>query len=220
MPKKKRDYGILCFLGGEENFLKKAFLPRTPSFKNFETGVLFFYQISYQCITETLLVVFSAVFLTRRSSYSFKYSISLSGIDIVLLEFSVLGSFTMFFCIRKLFGEKFRNKIKNKPKVTKFMNVVDKLTYSQLVLITSIPFSPSFFINLGAGLSKINMKKYFCALLIGKFAEMIFLGYVGVSLIECLTQPLALVKVVIIMLIGYGASVVVNKRFNLDERFE
>jgi hypothetical protein len=26
-------------LGGEENFLKKAFLPRTPSFKNFETGV-------------------------------------------------------------------------------------------------------------------------------------------------------------------------------------
>ena len=134
--------------------------------------------------------------------------------------FSVLGSFTMFFCIRKLFGEKFRNKIKNKPKVTKFMNVVDKLTYSQLVLITSIPFSPSFFINLGAGLSKINMKKYFCALLIGKFAEMIFLGYVGVSLIECLTQPLALVKVVIIMLIGYGASVVVNKKFNLDERFE
>lgn len=134
--------------------------------------------------------------------------------------FSVLGSFTMFFCIRRLFGEKFRNKIKNKPKVTKFMNVVDKLTYSQLVLITSIPFSPSFFINLGAGLSKINMKKYFCALLIGKFAEMIFLGYVGVSLIECLTQPLALVKVVIIMLIGYGASVVVNKKFNLDERFE
>ena len=134
--------------------------------------------------------------------------------------FSVLGSFTMFFCIRKLFGEKFRNKIKNKPKVTKFMNVVDKLTYSQLVLITSIPFSPSFFINLGAGLSKINMKKYFCALLIGKFAEMIFLGYVGVSLIECLTQPLALVKVVIIMLIGYGASVVVNKKVKLDERFE
>jgi hypothetical protein len=33
------DYEVLCFLGGEENFLKKAFLPRTPSFKNFETGV-------------------------------------------------------------------------------------------------------------------------------------------------------------------------------------
>ena len=33
-------------LGGEENFLKKAFLPRTPSFKNFETGVWVFIVIS------------------------------------------------------------------------------------------------------------------------------------------------------------------------------
>ena len=46
VPKKKRDCGILCFLGGEENFLKKAFLPRPPSFKNFEAGVLGFIVIS------------------------------------------------------------------------------------------------------------------------------------------------------------------------------
>lgn len=134
--------------------------------------------------------------------------------------FSVLGSYTMFMGVRKLFGTKFREKIKSKPKVTKFMNIVDKLTYSQLVLITSIPFSPSFFINLGAGLSTINRKKYFCALLIGKFAEMIFLGYVGVSIVECLTNPLALIKVAIIMIIGYGISWIVNKKFDLDERFE
>ena len=134
--------------------------------------------------------------------------------------FSVLGSFTMFFLVRKILSGRFRNKIKNSPKVIKFMNVLDKLTYSQLVLITSIPFSPSFFINLGAGLSTVNYKKYFCALLIGKFAEMIFLGYVGVSLLECLTEPLALIKVAVIMLIGYMISIVVNKKFNLDERFE
>ena len=87
-------------------------------------------------------------------------------------------------------------------------------------MITSIPFSPSFFINLGAGLSKINEKKYFCALIIGKLAEMIFLGYVGVSIVECLTNPLALIKVVVIMIIGYGISSIVNKKFDLDERFE
>lgn len=134
--------------------------------------------------------------------------------------FTILGSFAMFFGTRKLLGSKFRKKIKNKPKTLKFMKLLDHLTYSQIVLITSIPFSPSFFINLGAGLSTINMKKYFCALLIGKFAQMIFLGYVGVSLIECLTQPVALIKVGIIMLVGYGVSVIVNKKFNLDERFD
>jgi hypothetical protein len=56
--------------------------------------------------------------------------------------------------------------------------------------------------------------------MIGKFVEMIFLGYVGVSLVECLTNPMALIKVVIIIVIGYVVSVIVNKKFDLDERFE
>lgn len=146
----------------------------------------------------------------------------LGGIVGIILSwfFSVLGCFTMFLGTRRLFGSKFRKKVEDSPKINKFMNIVDNLTYSQLVLITSIPFSPSFFINLGAGLSKINEKKYFCALLIGKFAEMIFLGYVSVSLIECLTQPLALIKVVIIMIVGYLFSLGINKKFKMDERFE
>lgn len=165
------------------------------------------------------LFVFVTVNILSLSSIFGTFIGTILGI-ILSWVFSVLGCFTMFLGTRKLFGTGFRNKIENKPKVTKFMNIVDKLTYSQLVLITSIPFSPSFFINLGGGLSTINIKKYFCALLIGKFAEMIFLGYVGVSLVECLTQPLALIKVIVIMIVGYGVSVVVNKKFNLDERFE
>lgn len=134
--------------------------------------------------------------------------------------FSALGSYTTFTIVRKFLNAPFRRKIKNKKKVNKFMTVIDGLKYSQLVLLTSIPFSPSFFINLGAGLSKVNSKKYFCALIIGKFVEMIFLGFIGVSLIECLTNPIALIKVIFIVVIGYVVSVIVNKKFNLDERFD
>ena len=134
--------------------------------------------------------------------------------------FSALGSYTTFTIVRKSLNKPFRRKIEKKPKVTKFMNVVDHLKYSHLVLLTSIPFSPSFFINLGAGLSKVNPKKYFCALIIGKFVEMIFLGIIGVSLKECLTNPVALIKVVVIVVVGYLVSVMVNKKFNLDERFD
>lgn len=133
---------------------------------------------------------------------------------------SVLGGFTTFMLVRRAFSNSFRNKIKNKEKTNKFMNVIDHLKYSQLVLLISIPFSPSFFINLGGGLSKINSKKYFCALLIGKFVEIIFLSFVGVSLIECFTEPLALIKVVAILVFGYVVSIVVNKKFDLDSRFE
>ena len=134
--------------------------------------------------------------------------------------FSTAGSFTTFMLVRKVLNKPFRKKIAKRQKVSKFMKIIDNLKYSQLVLITSIPFSPSFFINLGAGLSNVNAKKYFCALLIGKFVEMIFLGYVGVSLIECLTNPMALIKVAIIMIVGYAVSVIINKKFDLDERFE
>jgi uncharacterized membrane protein YdjX (TVP38/TMEM64 family) len=134
--------------------------------------------------------------------------------------FTTLGSYVTFMLFRKILNKPFRNKIAKKQKSKKFMKIVDNLKYSQLVLIISIPFSPSFFINLGAGLSKVNSKKYFCALVIGKFVEMIFLGFIGVSLIECLTNPIALIKVVVIVVIGYTVSVIVNKKFNLDERFD
>ena len=134
--------------------------------------------------------------------------------------FSTLGSYTTFCFVRKVLNKPFRKRIVERKKISKFMNIIDNLKYSHLVLITSIPFSPSFFINLGAGLSKVNSKKYLCALIIGKFVEMIFLGYVGVSLVECLTNPIALIKVAIIVIVGYLISLIVNKKFDLDERFE
>lgn len=134
--------------------------------------------------------------------------------------FTTLGSYVTFMLFRKFLNKPFRNKIAKRQKSKKFMKIVDNLKYSQLVLIISIPFSPSFFINLGAGLSNINAKKYLCALLIGKISQMLFLGYVGVSLVECLTNPMALIKVVLILAVGYVVSVIVNKKFNLDERFE
>ena len=139
---------------------------------------------------------------------------------IVSWIFSTFGCYTTFILVRKVLNAPFRKKIKDKKKVNRFMNVIDGLKYSQLVLLTSIPFSPSFFINLGAGLSKVNSKKYFCALIIGKFVEMIFLGFIGVSLVECLTNPVDLIKVAIIVVAGYIVSVFVNKKFNLDERFD
>ena len=165
------------------------------------------------------LFVFVTVNILSMSSLVGSFLGSILGIVLSWI-FCVFGSFTMFLGTRRLFGKKFRNKIAKNIKANKFMNIIDKLSYSQIVLIVSIPFSPSFFINLGSGLSKINEKKYFFALLVGKFAEMIFLGYVGVSLIECLTQPLALIKVAIIMIVGYLFSIGINKKFNLDERFE
>ena len=132
---------------------------------------------------------------------------------------TTIGCMTTFFIFRKGFSKWFGRFIKNKNVLNKFMKIVNKLKFSQIVLIISIPFTPSFFVNLGAGLSEINTKKYLYALMMGKIIIVLFWGFVGSSIIECLTNPFALIKVVLMVVGAYVFSLIINKKFNLDERF-
>lgn len=129
-----------------------------------------------------------------------------------------IGSFLTFYLCRIGLSEFFQNKF-SKGKLSKLMHRIDNLKFKQLVLIIAIPFAPSFFINVGAGLSKIAIKKYFYSLLVGKIFVIIFLGYIGCNVIECLTNPVVLVKVIILIVVAYVVAQIVNKKFDLDERF-
>ena len=80
----------------------------------------------------------------------------------------IFGNFLAFFLCRIGLSPLFQKFIKDKSKLNKFMNLVDNISFSKLILIISIPLTPSFFVNLAAGLSKIPKKKYLYALLIGK----------------------------------------------------
>ena len=139
---------------------------------------------------------------------------------IVSWFFTIIGSFLAFYLCRKGLSNFFQKKIEDKEKISEFMHLVDNLKFKQLVLIISIPFAPSFFINLGAGLSKIAIKKYLYALFIGKAIIVIFWGYLGYNLIECLTNPFALIKVLVLLIGAYFVAQVVNKKFDLDERLK
>ena len=132
---------------------------------------------------------------------------------------TVAGCFLTFFLCRIGLNPIFQKFIKNKSRLKKFMNMINKMSFSKLVLIISIPLTPSFFVNLAAGLSKIPKKKYFYALLFGKTIIIIFWGVLGTSLIECLTNPLEFIKVIVLVIIAYVVARLVNKKFNVDERF-
>ena len=69
-------------------------------------------------------------------------------------------------------------------------------------------------------MSHISKKKYLYALLVGKVFVILFSGFLGVNIMECLTNPLALIKVVIMLVVAYILASIVNKKFDLDERFE
>lgn len=130
-----------------------------------------------------------------------------------------IGGFITFYLCRKGFHNLFQSKIKSKKKISKLMELIDNLKFKQLVLFGAIPFMPSFFINVGAGLSNISIKKYLYALLLGKIFVVVFWGYVGCNLVDCLTDPVEGIKVIVLIIVAYVIAQIVNKKFKLDERF-
>lgn len=133
---------------------------------------------------------------------------------------TVAGSFLMFFLCRIGLSPLFQKFINNKSGLNKFMGLIDNMSFSKLVLIISIPLTPSFLVNLAAGISKIPKKKYLYALLLGKTCIILFWGFLGTSLVDCLTNPLMVIKVFLMILICNLIGKLINKKFNLDEIFD
>lgn len=129
--------------------------------------------------------------------------------------FTVLGCIIAFFLVRKGFQNWFNKKVRKNKSVNKIMKKIDTFKLQQLVVIIAIPFTPAFAVNIAAGLSDMSLKKYLSALLIGKLFMVYFWGFIGLSLNECLTNPIAIVKIVVLVLVAYLASTLVNKKFGL-----
>lgn len=130
--------------------------------------------------------------------------------------FTILGCCLSFYLFQTIFQSYINKKWRKNEKVDKFLSIIDKMSFKWLVILISIPFTPAFLVNIAAGISKMEFKKYFVAILIGKVFLVYFWGYVGVSLIESFTNPLALIKVVVMVLLAYLISVIVNKKLKID----
>lgn len=111
----------------------------------------------------------------------------------------------------KIFKEKTRIKIED------LMKKMTNIDFNTLVVIIAIPFTPAFLVNIAAGLSNIPIKKYIFALLIGKPFMIYFWGYIGANLLESLKNPIILVKIIVIVLLAYLISKVVEKIINVEK---
>ena len=119
--------------------------------------------------------------------------------------FTLFGCFLSFTLIRSKFRNWFVNKFLNKKekgKLNKFMRYVDKMSVSSLAILVAIPFTPAFAVNIAAGLSNMSRKKYMISMMIGKVFMVYFWGYIGTTLIECLTNPEYLIKIVIMLILA------------------
>ncbi len=131
--------------------------------------------------------------------------------------FTCLGCFLSFLLFRKKVQTHLYKHLKKKGIISEqTIDMITNLKFEQLTTIIAIPFTPAFLVNIAAGISDMSYKKFIGALLIGKIFLVYFWGFVGVSLIESIKNPIYLVKVGILLLIAYVVSRIINKKFNLN----
>ena len=111
--------------------------------------------------------------------------------------FTVLGCIMSYFIFKKGLGNKFEIFTENKEILKKYKKVFKDISLGKLTLLISIPFTPAFLINIACGLVKMDFKKYLISILIGKIALVYFWGFIGVSFVESINNPIILVKIAI-----------------------
>ena len=129
---------------------------------------------------------------------------------------TITGCSISFFLFRK-----FRDKLykflgkKKQENIQSWLKNLSKIPFTSLAIIMAIPFTPAFFVNIAAGLSKMSYKKFFASLILGKTVMVYFWGYIGTSLLDSLTDVTVLIKIIALLLVTYVISKKVEKKFQV-----
>ena len=131
--------------------------------------------------------------------------------------FTCIGCFISFLLFRCKVQTWLFKRIKKKGIISEHtIDVITNLKFEELTTIIAIPFTPAFLVNIAAGLSKMSYKKFLGALLIGKVFLVYFWGFVGVSLIDSIKNPIYLVRVLVLMAIAYILSRIISRKFKIE----
>ena len=125
--------------------------------------------------------------------------------------FTIIGCIISYFIFKKGFGNKFEHLTENKELLNKYKKIFKNISLGKLTLLIAIPFTPAFMVNIAAGLVKMDFKKYFISLLIGKIALVYFWGFVGTSFVQSIKNPSVLIEIVVMLIIAYIISYIVSK---------
>ena len=129
-----------------------------------------------------------------------------------------LGSilcYLIFTFIEEKVVEKFLNR-KTIKRIQKAINKFNKITFSGLVLLITLPFTPSCLVNILCGLTKMKREKFIASILIGKLFAITFWGYIGKSILESITDIKSIIFIIGTLIVAYIISKIINKKFEIE----
>jgi len=130
--------------------------------------------------------------------------------------FTIAGCIMSYYLFRNGLGNRFERLTENKELIKKYTNMFKNISTGKLLLIIAFPFTPAFAVNIAAGLAKMDFKKYLTALIFGKISLVIYSAYLGLSLLESLTNPIALLKMIVVIGSVYLLYIICKKIFKFD----
>lgn len=126
---------------------------------------------------------------------------------------TIIGCSLAFFICRRGFSKYFYQRVRRHPQFKRLINRISRLKLSHMVIYLAVPFTPAFMFNLGCGLTAVSYWRFLIACLIGKISLVYFWGYIGISLLESLTNPVVLCEIVGLVLLAYLVSLLIQKIF-------
>ena len=127
---------------------------------------------------------------------------------------TIIGCMLSYFIFKKIRLWLYE-KMYKKLKFINFIERINDLNFIGLVLVLALPFTPAFSINIAAGLSNMEYKKYLLALIISKLFAVYFWGFVATTFFESVTDITVIIKMIVLMIIAYILSKIAMKKFNL-----
>lgn len=164
-------------------------------------------------LVESILPVLPlAVFVT----INFYYLGTIQGF-ILSWALTCVGCYISFALCRTKFKKHFDNMLDKKEhkKLKQMMKALNNLKMEQIACIVAIPFTPAFLVNIAAGLSNMDKKKFIISIAIGKLFMVYFWGFIGTSLIDSLKDPIILIKIVVALLLAFIISKIINRKYKL-----
>ncbi|MCM3616946.1 TVP38/TMEM64 family protein [Sutcliffiella horikoshii] len=114
---------------------------------------------------------------------------------------AVVGAVIVYYFVHKLKKYHWIQSLLRKEKIRKTMSWIERHGFGPIFFLLCFPFTPSFLINVVAGLSKIKFYQFFLALIAGKMVMIFTISYIGYDLISFIRAPIKTAIALTIMLV-------------------
>lgn len=133
---------------------------------------------------------------------------------------TVVGASIVFFIVKKLRNRQWIKNFLQKEKVKSTMSWIERHGFGPIFLLFCFPFTPSFLINVVAGLSKMKYHTFFLALVAGKMVMIFTISYIGYDIVSFIREPIKTAITLTIMFILWYIGKIVEKKLQNSIKIE